>query len=232
MRLTVGPHPAAVYWRRRGVVLVGVALALLVVMYSCNAVTGSGAPPTQAATTLLHPFVSRSHPTPTTPVPTAFTLPAITNPPASTAPPLSSGDCADSDLSLSTFASVSGNQVTSSPMGSAVRFNVMVRNTSTRTCTRDVGADQREFRLLDAGGTLVWSSTDCGSDPTRDVVTLSPGQQVGPFSWVWYGARSRDAMNTTTCGTNALKPDPGGYQVVARQGGATSPPYTLTIRAA
>jgi hypothetical protein len=116
-------------------------------------------------------------------------------------------------------------------MGNAVRFNVLIRNISARTCARDVGADQREFRLLDAGGGLVWSSTDCGSDPTRNVVTLAPGAQVGPFSWVWYGARSRDAMNTTTCGTNALPPDPGNYQMVALQGDAISPPYTLAIRA-
>ncbi|HEX7744092.1 MAG TPA: hypothetical protein VF462_02355, partial [Micromonosporaceae bacterium] len=44
MRLTVGPLPPAVYWRRRAVVLGAILLFVLVLMYSC---LGSGRQPTE-----------------------------------------------------------------------------------------------------------------------------------------------------------------------------------------
>ena len=50
MRLTVGPLPPAVYWRRRAVVLGAGLLFLIVLLYSCDAAgdrnTGTRATPT------------------------------------------------------------------------------------------------------------------------------------------------------------------------------------------
>ncbi|WP_428963270.1 hypothetical protein [Micromonospora fluostatini] len=42
MRLTVGPLPSAVYWRRRAVVLGAVVLLLIVLLYSCNRSENTG----------------------------------------------------------------------------------------------------------------------------------------------------------------------------------------------
>src|SRR5262249_25583714 len=43
MRLTVGPLPAAVYWRRRAAVLGGLLVIVLLIVYSCAGSTPSSA---------------------------------------------------------------------------------------------------------------------------------------------------------------------------------------------
>ena len=49
MRLTVGPLPAAVYWRRRAVVVGAILLFLIVMMYSCANPGESGVTPQASA---------------------------------------------------------------------------------------------------------------------------------------------------------------------------------------
>src|SRR5690348_12860369 len=98
MRLTVGPLPAAVYWRRRAVVLVGIAIVVLIASYACTASASPSAGPSHpgvgitpsTTSTLLHPTIDKTKAT-TTPPPTAFTLPANS----------AGGDCADSEIALS-----------------------------------------------------------------------------------------------------------------------------------
>src|SRR4051794_22616623 len=100
MRLTVGPLPAAVYWRRRGVVLVALAMVVLVISYACGGPTESKgaqnagattAPPADPTTTPPHPTVPTETPSPT---PTAFSL--VTGD--------ASTPCADSEIELTAFA--------------------------------------------------------------------------------------------------------------------------------
>src|ERR1044071_27641 len=81
MRLTVGPLPAAVYWRRRVVVLLGLAMVVLVISYSCSGnqgpVAGAGTQPPHAAPPTPTPTPSLPHPStaPARPSQSAFTLP-------------------------------------------------------------------------------------------------------------------------------------------------------------
>src|SRR4051812_31069151 len=124
MRLTVGPHPAAVYWRRRAVVLSGLAIVVLVVSYAWATATNSSAGPGASGqptptSTLLHPTVGRStQPTTTTPVP-AFTLPGNAV----------NGDCTDPEIALSATAASASTQ-----RGQPVEFTIRIRNVSARTC--------------------------------------------------------------------------------------------------
>src|SRR5262245_15497729 len=101
MRLTVGPLPAAIYWRRRAVVLVGLAIVTLIVAYACGGSSSDANPgaagghqtPT-ATSTLLHPTIPRS-PTPTrTPTSTPYTLPQTLN----------TGPCVDDEIGLTASA--------------------------------------------------------------------------------------------------------------------------------
>jgi hypothetical protein len=222
MRLTIGPHPAAVYWRRRAVVAVGIGLLVLIVTYACsgssnaNGANGAAGDPQPTSTsprpTSQQPVVGHT-PTPT-PTPTPYTLPSSDV----------TGPCTDEEVAVTATAS-SANVV----IGTSVTFTIAIRNTSNRTCARDVGSEPQELRLLDAtSATIVWSSDDCAGPQLHDVESLAPRQQL-TFSRTWTGYRSRSTTGKPTCGTSAAPLDPGDYQLVARLDKKLSSPYVIHI---
>src|SRR5690606_18734488 len=179
MRLTVGPLPAAVYWRRRLVVLAGLAMVILIITYACTGDSTSGNPqgdppgttsssPTQAAST---PVTSSATPT-RTPAAT-FTLPAGG----------ASATCTDEEIAVT--ASASPAEIFS---GQPVDFTIKIKNASNRTCERDIGADVQELRLL-YQDRIIWSSDDCNPNTGTDVRTFQPGQEVS-FTRRWDHRRS------------------------------------------
>jgi hypothetical protein len=219
MRLTVGPLPAAVYWRRRAVVLAGLAIVVLIVSYACSATASPGADGGHTGvaaptTTLPHPTTDHTKPT-TTPPPTAFTLPPNTG----------GGDCTDTEIALSAQAVPA-----QAHRGQTVDFTIRIRNASNRTCVRDIGADLQELRLLDSSDAIVWSSDDCNPNTGHDPRTFAPGKEFS-FTLTWSGRRSRSAIGTPTCTAQAKQPDPADYSLVARLGQKLSAPAPLTISA-
>jgi hypothetical protein len=222
MRLTVGPHPAAVYWRRRAVVLVGLAIVTLIVVYACSGTSSSGAEgphatatPTTPTTTILHPFIATPLPTttPPTPTPTPYTLPL----------PVASGPCTDDEIGLTASADPA-----SAPQGTPVSFTITIKNISTRSCARDIGAEPQTLLLLDATGTTtIWSSDDCNNNHSSDVETLAPGA-TRSFTLTWNGNRSRSGSGQQTC-TDATPVDPGNYELVARLDKKMSAPFILHL---
>jgi hypothetical protein len=213
MRLTVGPLPAAVYWRRRGVVLVGVLIVVVVFSYACGGWSRpAGAGPSGAKTspspTPLHPVIGAT-PTPT-PSPTPFTLPGLTQP------------CTDEEMQVSAAAVPA--QVA---YGTPISLTITLRNASARSCERNIGADVQELRIL-AGGTLIWSSDDCSPNHGNEVSTFEPGQEA-KFALTWNGRVSRTGTGTVTCLATALAPQPGVYQVIGRLGDKLSEPFTLRL---
>ncbi len=236
MRLTVGPLPAAVYWRRRAVVLVALAMVILIVTYSCSGSSpsgadtagqggnpGAGASPTGA---LLHPTIGKSPGggTGTTPSPTASPTPT----PFTLQQPPSTGPCTDTEISLTATASRPDVR-----MGESVPFTIAIKNMSSRACARDIGADMQELVLLDAPGTsTVWSSDDCNPNSGHDVRQFAPGQQY-TFTLTWAGKRSRSGTGKPpwTCGSAGTPLDPGEYQLVARLDKEKSSPYRLNVTA-
>lgn len=221
MRLTVGPLPAAVYWRRRAVVLVGFIIVALIIFYSCGDALSSnaGAQPSVTPSASSAPSTTTDQPRPTTrtptptPTPTAFTLPTAT---------AASGPCTDAEISVTVKASAP--QVT---RGSTVDLTITLTNTSTRTCSRDVGADVQELRVLD-GAAIVWSSDDCNANTGTDVRSFGPGKGVS-FTRTWDGRYSRTAAGKICANAPAL--EPREYQLVGRLSQKLSEPFSLRVRA-
>lgn len=241
MRLTVGPLPPAVYWRRRAVVLAAGILFLVVVLYSCSgsgdntaspqrspspsasagdpAPSGSvlnpqtGAPPSGAADpdTAGDGSGGEGGPAPTTAAPPA--------PQAPVAGAAGDGTCTDAEISVVPVALPASVR-----QGAAVDLQLKIKNISNRTCSRDVGADLQEL-FVKAGAEKVWSSDTCGTAKGSDVQPFTPGferaYQVG-----WNG------RDTSRCagGVAAGPPPPAGtYQVFGRLDGKLSAPVKLTI---
>jgi hypothetical protein len=228
MRLTVGPHAPAVYWRRRVVVLAMIAVIVLIVAYACGAPStgasagganpgganagGAGPSPTS---TLLHPTVGKP-PVTATPTPTPYTLPYTA---------AASGPCTDAEIGLTASANPASIR-----LSGTTSFTLTIKNLSARNCARDIGAGPQTLDLLDpAGVNTLWSSDDCSNDRSSDIEMLTAGD-TRPFTLSWNGLRSRSGTGAKTC-TNATPVDPGDYQLVARLGSKTSQPFILHITA-
>ncbi|PZF86189.1 hypothetical protein [Micromonospora deserti] len=230
MRLTVGPLPPAVYWRRRAVVLGAGLLFLIVLLYSCNGSDGSpgatgDAQPTGAASAGATPGPTGSVLTPHTGAsPSAGTDPAgeptTTNAaPAPVVPAVDDGTCADAELTVTPVA-----RPASVVRGATVDLQLKVKNRSERTCSRDVGADAQEL-FIKSGAEKIWSSDTCGTGKGTDVQSFTPNfersYQVG-----WNGRDSSRCANGVAAGPH---PPAGTYQVFARVGTKLSEPVKLTI---
>jgi len=221
MRLTVGPLPAAVYWRRRTVVLLAVAMVILVISYACGSsetpVAGAGTRPAATPTPTPTPTPTLLHPTTATPKATqsAFTLPVGGG----------TGPCADTEMQVTATAAAPTVQ-----RGQPVDVTIKIKNVSRRTCARDIGADMQELRLLD-GSTVVWSSDDCNANRGRNMQSFAAGRQVS-YTLTWNGLRSRTGVGEKTCAAGAPAPAGGTYQLVARLDQMLSAPFSLRVRAA
>ena len=221
MRLTVGPLPAAVYWRRRAVVLIGFAMIVLVISYACGgpdtSTAGAGPESTPTAnrtapsptTTLLRPIVPTTSPTHA-----AFILPTTG----------ATGPCTDGEMEVTATAAATQVQV-----GQPLDITIKIKNASGRTCSRDIGADMQELRLTD-GAVTIWSSDDCSPNKGHDVRSFGVGKEVS-FTLQWTGRRSRTGAGAVTCVTGAPTPAPAVYQLVARLDLKYSAPFVLRVRA-
>lgn len=221
MRLTVGPLPAAVYWRRRVIVLGAVLFAFVLLVYNCAGPDPSGAantpgasrPPSSGSVPLLTPIVGGSAESGDPP---AASVPASV--PAGAQP---TGPCTDGDITVSVATE---NGRTEFAAGAYVRIYLKIKNTSGRTCTRDIGAMAQELRIQQGAQTL-WSSDDCATGPTAapDPHTFRPGDQLDQFFVVWNGRASTD------CQTKPVAPA-GAYQIVGRFGTRWSDPLAITVK--
>jgi len=220
MRLTVGPLPSAVYWRRRAVVLGAVLLLALAVSYTCSGPKSQATSPQSSASPSVKPSPKAS----------AVVQPAeLTSPsPAASVPPVveTSADpraCTDAELRITAKP-----VATSVSRGDDVLIYLLIKNISSRTCTRDIGPDLQELRVVE-GADKIWSSDDCGTARGSNVRSFIPNFEVS-FNVDWNGK-----MSTTCTGTGASRapagpvPDAGRYQVLGRVGTAQSKPVTITI---
>jgi hypothetical protein len=107
-----------------------------------------------------------------------------------------------------------------------VDVTIRIKNISSRTCTRDVGADVQELRLLDQER-IIWSSDDCDPNTGHDERSFGPGEEVS-FTRRWNGTRSRTGDGTVNCSAEA--PDNAAtYQLVARLDQKVSAPFVLRV---
>jgi len=244
MRLTVGPLPPAVYWRRRAVVLGGLLLALLLTFQACNVSrAGSDGDADRAAAPTQTPSPTPA-PTPTLLTPRTGAPPTPSrearedraepsaggeagneddDEPAAPEQPAApeDGTCADEQLRIT-----AESEQTTFQRGQYMTFTIKIKNVSDRTCRADVGADVQELRLVAGDGdTKVWSSDDCGAATGNDVREFVPGFERAYF--VTWNGRSSSA-----CAANAADgpvPAHGKYQLVGRLGDNLSDPLVLTL---
>jgi hypothetical protein len=230
MKLTVGPLPPAVYWRRRVVLLAGLLLVVLLATSLCSTSTSgkaqqgrtrtagdqssAGPDPTPTAT-VLTPTTGNPNDAPTSAPPPAAT--AAAPPPAPVVPP-PTGPCTDAEISV-VAAPASATVKTGVPL----KIFLKVKNVSNRACSRDVGADAQEL-IIQQNKAKVWSSDDCAPQHGTDMKAFTPGLEVSFF--VNWDAKSSAAG----CDKRAFLA-PGTYQVVARLTAKYSDPVNLTIQA-
>ena len=208
----VGPQPARVYWVRRLLVAV-VLLALLAALWAWWGGRSSGddavAVPNPSDTAAPSGSVSGS-PTPS-PEPTP-TDPGTSGSPASAA-------CADSEIAVT----VRTDRPTYTPDQNP-NFAIIVTNTGTRSCERDVGQGALELSVRTAKGDRVWSSDDCSAGGDPEVQSLAPGKAVDQVV-NWPRRTSKPG-----CPSPAGTAGPGQYQLTGRAGTASSTPVDFTLQ--
>jgi hypothetical protein len=208
-------------------VVVGAVLAVVVVLaYSCSggddpakkptaqpsaetSQTGIGAGATAAPSVIT--------PNPTDP---SSGLPANTGNTGSNTGVGATGEtCTDAELAV-----VSAAESTSVRQGYPVKFYIRIKNVSTRTCVRDVGAQMQEL-YLEQGDAKQWSSDACARQGgAADVRPLQPNLELEYYQ-VWEGKSTAQG-----CAAQPLVKT-GTYQLRGRLGNKISEPVTVTITA-
>ncbi|WP_448614353.1 MucR family transcriptional regulator [Modestobacter sp. URMC 112] len=228
----VGPLPAAVYWRRR-LLLLGLVLAVLggggwlaVMLMSGDA--GADQVVTAAADEADRP-VQPSALEQVVPSLAAVRVPTV--PPASSAAepgdpaaeptaagPEPGGPCGDDMISVEVRTAESAVAVGSKPT-----LDLVVTNVSAVPCVRALDKGLQEIVLLDAGGGRVWGSNDCFPEASSDLRTLAPGE-AAVFPVVWGGMTS-----SPDCATPRVAPAPGDYVLRGRLDTKTSGDTALRL---
>ncbi|HEY9484553.1 MAG TPA: hypothetical protein VIR00_16485 [Micromonosporaceae bacterium] len=240
MKLTVGPLPPAVYWRRRAIVLGGLLLIILLIVYSCgsNPSNGGGsrgahaspdasspiAPAPSTSSLPSGPSVSASAPATPTTRPTASTAPPTAAP--SPKPSILGANCGDSEVLVTTSIVPTSPGAGKLQYGGTFILKLQIQNTSSRTCTRDVGSVTEEL-MIRQGSTKIWSSDDCssGGPKPHDVRTFHPGDAVSAtIQWSSYD------ITTNGCKASSTPAPPGSYDLIGRVGTKTSSPKAFEIQ--
>ncbi|MEU8375519.1 hypothetical protein AB0C22_20650 [Micromonospora sp. NPDC048894] len=240
MRLTVGPLPSAVYWRRRAVVLGAGLLFLVVLLYSCTrsgdtgTTRGAGGPTSAPAAGGASPTVASPAPGSASPSGAAgapdssaasSAEPGTNSAPSAAAPAPTNparaddGTCTNSEVQVTPVALPAEVR-----QGAPVDLTLKIKNTSQRTCSRDVGADVQEL-FIKSGAEKVWSSDTCGTGKGSDVQSFTPGFER-TYQLTWNGMDASRCSQGVASGPN---PPAGTYQVFARVGTKLSEPVKLVV---
>ena len=192
----IGPHPPAVYWRRRTVL---VALLALVLLLGDRALGADGAAPTGATGTTATQTTS------------PVTTPRATVTPSTTTTTRAMVTCPDSALTVTV-----ATDARVYPAGTTPRLRITVANTGRTACRRDVGSKALGL-VVHSGPDRVWSSDDCQQAPPLEVRTVRPGQSVTQ-SLSWPRRRSAPGCATPATATAGA----GTYTLAGHAGTAQS----------
>jgi hypothetical protein len=178
-------HSRAVYRRRRLAVLFVLVVVIAAVVFVVIAQPWRGAPQSSSS---LSPVDS----------------PAATGAASPSAPPgaATPGAAASTPTPGGTPGACTANEVTVDPVvdqtsyasGQNPKLSIKLTNTSGVDCTINVGSAQQVFTIT-SGSDTWWRSTDCQTDPSDQVVTLTAGQSVqsaSPLTW----DRTRSSVDT------------------------------------
>jgi len=252
MRSTVGPLPAAVYWRRRAVVLGALLLGVIVLFVSCSGgddeggKRGTGATPApvsqpaSAATPEEEPSFADPPPgagNPSLPDPEDLQsdgpvpgVDGVENDPDGTNGTTDGGTNSNVNVPADGSCTDAEISVTPIPAGTTVRrgipleIRLKIKNVSARTCSRDVGADLQEL-YVETGVQKVWSSDTCSNAKGSDVRQFTPNGER-EYKVTWNGRQSNRCAAGLAAGT---APAAGQYQIRARLGAKVSDPVAITV---
>jgi len=129
------------------------------------------------------------------------------------------GACADTE-----FLTAASVPTTTIKRGASLDITLTVKNTGSRTCSRDVGAGAQEL-YLEIGAQKYWSSDTCNKDSSSDVRQFAPGNSR-TYKVTWNGRQSSSCTGTVPSGPN---PPPGQFTLRARLGTLLSQPVLITI---
>jgi hypothetical protein len=221
----VGKLPAAVYWRRR-VLLLSLVLVLLgggawlAVTLVAGRDSASGA---SASAGSVRPVPALERVVPTLSAISTPTPPLVTSAPVAveTAPavpdPVAGGPCTDDMIGLEV------RTPGSAAVGSKPTFELLISNLSAVPCVRSLDKGLQELQLFDVAGNRVWGSNDCFPEASTDPRTLAPGEVV-TVPLVWGGLTSEP-----TCTAPRGAPPAGSYVVRGRLDTKVSPDAPLTL---
>lgn len=185
----VGPEEPVVYWRRR--LLVGLSAGLTLFLVTQMFSGGTDGNPVAAAipttTASATPLIVASAIPSTSGLPdTASTLPT-TQTLQPTAEPtvqvLADGECSDAQISMQVEI-----DRTTTDVGEGVHIKMILKNTSTTTCKRDVGSGANEITVI-SGPALIWSTDHCNASTEKDLQEFAPGQEWS-VNVVWIGKQT------------------------------------------
>jgi hypothetical protein len=215
----VGPLPAAVYWRRRVLVLTlllsvlggggWVGYAVATGRFDDGTTTAAATSSVPPATPALERVV---------PALAGVQVPAVAAPTtaaASSTPAV--GPCTDDMIAVEVRAPASV------AVGTQATFALVVTNAALVPCTRSLDAQLQELVLVDAAGNRIWGSNDCLAETSTDPRTLVPGEAVS-FAVEWSGLTSEP-----TCTAQRMPPPPGAYLLAGRLDTKGSPELPVTI---
>jgi len=221
MKLTVGPLPSGVYWRRRAIVGGVLLIVVLMLWASCGGNSPDSKKKTAAGASGSSPTTTTSAAEPTTTLQVPTTGDASSPATSAAAPPRPTiastiPACADADLSL-----VAAPEQPVQFRGAYLKFTLKIKNISARDCVRDVGADFQEL-YLQVGALKMWSSDRCDAPHGSKPTTLKPSIEVS-FDNTWNGK-----ANANGC-ENRETPPAGKYQLVGRLDTKLSEPVQVQL---
>jgi hypothetical protein len=131
------------------------------------------------------------------------------------------GTCADQEVSVTPLPAA-----TSVKRGAPVLIRLKIKNISTRSCTRDLGAGAQEL-YLDQGARKYWSSDTCSADRSSNPTSMRPGGEY-EYTVTWNGRQTSKCEAALPAGP---APPPGQFELRGRLGTKVSEPVVLTVAA-
>lgn len=206
LRSPVGPLPPSVYWRRRILVLLGLAAVVAVIVLL---VIGRG---------VGEPSEGKTQ----TPAPTDSPAPSGTPSPTFTS---AAGGEACNPAQIGLVAVTDSNSYAS---GVQPMISMQITNAGSAPCTFDVGTAAQEY-LITSGNDRIWSSKDCQTEPQSSPQVLEPGVTLSttPFPW------DRTRSSTGTCDGSrpaaVAGPDGPTYRLQVKLGTVESEPVAFRL---
>jgi hypothetical protein len=188
LRNPVGRQPPSVYWRRRLLVLLGVAAVITVIVLI-----------------IVRPGGTPSGDPSKSPTPSSTPTPTFTS--------AAGGDPCNPDQ-VAIAAITDSNSYAS---GVQPALSMSITNIGAAPCTFDVGTAAQEY-IITSGSDHIWTSKDCQTGAVSSPVVLEPGVEQTTTPLPWDRTRSSTSTCNTTRPAAVAGPDGPTYWLQVKLG--------------